>query len=627
TIMGGYNVFRGQHCCHNAYLLNEILKGEWDFDGAVVSDWNGVHDTMEAAQNGMDVEMGTSRPYAEYYLARPFREAIERGELPEALADDKVRRVLRVMFRIGMFNADRKPGARLTPEHRQSALEIAREAVVLLKNEREILPLSQAAIRNLVVIGDNATIKHALGGNSSAVKTPCEVTPLEGLRRKLGGAVRIQHFRGYPPQAEGFEPIPAEVLGTADEGAGTHGWKGACYPNRECEGEAVQSADGGIDFDWTDSAPVEGWKPAQYSGIWKTTLTPPQSGVYQFVFEGANHASFGLDGQDLIQRWENGDGADVVTKSVALEAGRVYQACVWLKPTSPKVRLRLGWVPPGSDKGGERPEEWLEAVKAADAVLFFGGLNHQYDVEGCDRRDMALHDGQNALLERIAALNPKTVAVLIGGSPMEMPWVDRVPAIVQMGYGGMEGGNAIAEILFGDVNPSGKLTMTFPKALRDAPSHALNDYAADVCDYKEGIFVGYRWYDAKGIEPLFPFGHGLSYTTFRLSEMRLEKTGDGGACVRLNVSNTGRRSGAEVVQIYLGQPECSVPRPVRELKGFMKVALQPGETRSVEVELSREAFAFWSPANGGWTVEPGEFVVEAGVSSRDIRCKTRILVA
>lgn len=628
TVMGAYNLFRGQHCCQNACLLNGILKGEWGFDGAVISDWAGVHDMRAAAENGMDIEMGTPRPFNEFFLAEPFLEALRRGDLPEALVDDKVRRVLRVMFRIGMFDpATRKPGARLTPEHRQAALAIAREAIVLLKNEGALLPLAPAALRKVVVIGGNATVKHALGGNSSAVKTPYEITPLEGICRRLGEGVEIAHFRGYPAKVDAFEPIPGEYLGTADEGAGTHGWKAKFHADREEATPPVFRADADIDFDWTDAGPLAGWVPMQYVAEWKTTLTPPQSGTYEFVFEGANHANFGIDGQDLIQRWENGDGEDIVAKSVALEAGRVYHVRVWVKPNSPKVKIRLGWIPPWVDRNAGQGEEWEDAVAKADAVLFVGGLNHQYDVEGCDRRDMALPDGQNELLERLVALNPRTVAVLVAGSPVEMPWAQKVPAIVFAGYGGMEGGTALAEVLFGDVNPSGKLTMTFPKTLADAPSHALDDYTADVCDYKEGVFTGYRWYDAKGLDVLFPFGYGLGYTTFALSDLVLEKTAEGGARALVSVTNTGGRAGAEVVQIYVGQPGCSVPRPVRELKGFAKVVLEPGETRRVEIELPREAFAFWHPAKNGWTVEPGEFVVEAGVSSRDIRCKTRILFA
>jgi len=625
TVMGAYNKFRGQFCCHNEYLVNDILKGEWGFAGSYISDWAGTEDTVEAACHGLDIEMGTARAYEEYHLARPFREAIQRGELPVALVDDKVRRNLRVMFRIGMFDKGRKPGERNTDRHQQAALEIAREGIVLLKNDGDVLPLNKKETRKLVVIGDNATARHSLGGNSSAVKALYEVTPLEGLQKKLGDAVAIQYFRGYPPSNDEFELIKAEYLGTADEGSGTHGWQARYHSNRDFQGEAdVARHEGEIDFAWTGSMGFEGWQPGYFSAVWKTTITPPQSGTYRFILEGVTQAALDLEGQRLIDRWEN-EGDNIIGKSIALEAGRVYRLAVYLQATMPEGRVRLTWVPPWFEKRGDDAVELIEAVKQADAVLFFGGLNHQYDVEGCDRRDMTLPDGQNELLAQIAGLNPKTAVVLIGGSPVEMPWVGEVPAIVQAWYAGMEGGNAMADILFGDVNPSGKLPMTFPKALADSPGHALDDYAADVCDYKEGIFTGYRWFDAKGIEPLFPFGHGLSYTKFKHDNMTLKKN-DKCVLVSLDVTNTGSRRGAEVVQIYVGQPQCSIPRPVRELKGFAKVTLQPGETKRVEIPLGRDAFAFWNVEKNGWTIEPGEFVIEAGASSRDLRCRAAVQI-
>ncbi len=609
TLMGAYNKFRGQHCCHNEHLLNEILKGEWGFDGVVISDWAGTYDTMEAARYGLDLEMGTSRPYDEYYLARPFREAIERGELEPALLDDKARRILRVMFRVRLFDADRKPGERNSTRHHQAALELAREAIVLLKNERQVLPLDPKTLRNLVVIGDNATAEHARGGNSSGVKALYEVTPLQGLRNRLGDAVKIQYFQGYPPISKSAPDIQGEYLGIADKGAGTHGWKRRYFPNRNFSGAPTESADATLDFTWDDET--------EFTISWETTLTPPRSGIYEFVLTGVNHARLEIDGEALIQCWSDGQ-KDVIAKSIELEAGHTYRFSVALTPHG-AGRVHLGWIPPGSSARQEEPLELLRAVREADAVIFVGGLNHQYDVEGSDRPDMALHDGQNELLAKILGLNPRTAVVLVGGSPVEMPWAADAPAIVQAWYAGMEGGNAIAEVLLGEVNPSGKLPMTFPRSLQDTPAHQLNDYNAEFCDYKEGVFVGYRWYDAREIEPLFPFGHGLSYTTFSLENLRLEIS-KVGVHALLNITNTGNRAGAEVVQFYVGQKACSVERPSRELKEFQKVALEPGETRLVEVFLPREAFAFWSPAANAWVVEAGEFGVEAGVSSRQICC-------
>jgi beta-glucosidase len=615
TVMGAYNLFRGQHCCHHEYLVNGILKGEWGFDGCYISDWAGTYSTLEAARYGLDVEMGTSKPYEEFYLARPFREAIERGELGEELVRDKARRVLRVMLRVGLFDAERSPGARNTPGHQQAALAVAREAIVLLKNEGNVLPLERNRIRRLVVMGDNATARHASGGHSSGVKAYYEVTPLQGLRDRLGERVEITYFQGYPDPDHAVESPNPEYLGIADEGAGTRGWKGIYFADHDFQKEAFRRADASLDFKWENASPVDATAPGQFSAKWETVLTPPESGAYEFILQGATQGGLFIDGEPIVHRFDA--GPETVCKSVELDAGTSYQLKVELRPTRASLSFKLGWLPPWSTRGKPNDDVMMDAVKNADAVLFFGGLNHQYDLESADRKDMALHEGQNELISRVVDVNPRTIVVLVSGSPTEMPWVGKVPAIVQMWYAGMEGGHAIADVLLGDVNPSGKLPMTFPKALADSPAHQLGDYAADVCRYAEGIFVGYRWFDARGIEPLFPFGHGLSYTSFALSNFTVVKR-EAGVQIQLELSNTGRCSGAEVVQIYVGQPDCPVERPVRELKGFAKVFLQPGETRRVEIELSDEAFAYWSVEKKGWVITPGEFVIEVGVSSRRI---------
>jgi beta-glucosidase len=621
TVMGAYNKFRGQYCCHNEHLVNTILKGEWGWDGCYISDWAGVKDTVEAAKYGCDIEMGTDKAFEDFFLARPFLEALRRGELDEELVNDKVRRNLRAMFRAGIFDPNRPPGERNTAKHHQAALEIAQEAVVLLKNDGAVLPLDRQALKKLVVIGDNAVTRHAPGGHSSGVKAPYEITPLEGLRNRLGDAVDIQLFQGYPAATGEAETIDPQYLALADEGAGTHGWKAEYWQERYFRGEVLRRAEVAVDFEWTDTAPFPGSEPGYFSATWETVLTTPETGSYEFILIGTHQATMLVDGIVAIHRFEG--GAETTGKSIELEAGREYKLRVELWPSRPDLRVKLGWIPPWAKKAEACDDEMLEAAKSADAVLVFGGLSHQYDLEGTDRKDMQLHEGQNELIAKLAGLNPKTAVILLAGSPVEMPWVDSIPAIVQMWYAGMEGGNAIADVLLGDVNPSGKLPMTFPKRLADSPGHALDDYEADVCHYKEGIFVGYRWFDAKNIEPLFPFGHGLSYTTFAQSDLAVETTADG-ASVSLTVANTGPRAGAEVMQIYVGQPECSVERPVRELKGFVKVALEPGESRRVEIALDRRAFSYWSEEANAWTVEPGEFVIEAGTSSRNLPLRRAI---
>jgi beta-glucosidase len=479
SVMGAYNQFRGQHCCENAYLLNQILKGEWGFRGLVVSDWNGTHHTREAAGNGLDLEMGTEgAAYEDYYLARPYRDGLRRGEFPLATLDDKVRRNLRVMIATHLLDG-RAPGSLNTQAHQDVARHVAEEAMVLLKNSGGLLPLDATRIKSLAVIGENATRLQTHGGESSEIKAFYEVTPLEGIIREAGAQLNITYAVGYGKTA----------------------------------------------------------------------------------------------------------GADAADRAVA-------------------------------------------AARAADAVVFVGGLNHDkyLDTEGSDRRDLQLPAGQAALIRRIVAANPRTVVVLVAGSPVEMgTWLGQVPAVLQAWYGGMEAGNALARVLFGEVNPSGKLPCTFPKALADSPAHALGAYPGKdgVVRYAEGLLVGYRWFDTKGIEPLFPFGHGLSYSTFGYSALQLTADSaakDGVLTVRFDLTNTSTRAGAEVVQVYVHQAHPSLSRPEKELKGFKKIFLRPGESQTVMVPLSRDAFSFYDPQRG-WIAEHDEFTIQVGSSSRDIRLR------
>ena len=623
TVMGAYNLFRGQHCCHNDYLLNHILKDEWGFEGLVVSDWNGTYDTFEAAYHGLDVEMGTWGPVNENYLADPFQAAIENGEIEEAVLDDKVRRILHVMIEIGVFRDERKPGARNTEEHQQATREVAEEAIVLLKNKETLLPLDRSEMKKLLIVGENAIRRHHGGGNSSAVKALYEITPLEGLQNLVGDDVEIEFIQGYPQSGVG-EAIPTEYLGIVDEGAGTRGWLAKFYDNRECQGEPVEIRElAEPELDWENELP-EGLSLLNFGACIEAEFTAPADETWTFYLDGCPHATLIVDCNPLLLQDDAASPAQA-GRGMQLKNGRTYKLEIRVTPNknAAPAPMRLGVVrgdePAGRD-GTER--DLLDKATAADAVLFFGGLNHLYDVEGCDRHDMKLHDGQDELIGKLAAANPKTAVILVAGSPVEMPWVDKVPAIVQMWYAGMEAGNAIARIVFGEVNPSGKLPFTFPKKLEDSPAHYLNDYDENVCHYREGVFVGYRWYDVRGIDPLFEFGHGLSYTAFEYSNLTIETaTGSDDIAVRVTatVKNTGNRAGKEVVQLYVGDKECSVPRPVRELKGFAKIELQPGEEKQATFDLTPRDLSYFHPVTRRWTCEPGDFTIEVGASSRDIR--------
>ncbi|MFA5293339.1 MAG: glycoside hydrolase family 3 C-terminal domain-containing protein [Phycisphaerae bacterium] len=488
TLMAAYNLFRGQHCCQNEYLLNEILKKEWGFSGAVISDWGGVYNTKEAALNGMDIEMGTKVPngvrndFENYFLAKPFLNEIRQGALPESVLDDKVKRILYVMHKINMFDKNRKPGAFNTPDHQKTALDVAQEAIVLLKNDKGLLPIA-ADVKSIAVIGENAAMEQAHGGGSSNIKAKYEITPLEALQKKLNGRVTLNVAQGYSFQ---------------------------------------------------DDASV----------------------------------------QKLI-------------------------------------------------------DEAVEAAKKSDIVIVFGGLNHQFETEGRDRKDMKLPYHQDKLIRAVAEANPKTIVVLICGSPVEVyQWVDAVGAVVQGWYAGMEAGTAMVNVLFGDVNPSGKLPFTFPVRLEDSPVDVYGDYLGDnegnIVEYREDILVGYRYYDTKKVAPQFCFGHGLSYTQFEYDKLKISpaqiKAGRQ-TVVSLEVKNVGNSFGAEVVQLYINAPESSVIRPEKELKGFAKVFLKPGQKNTVRFVIDESHLSFYDESKKQWTAENGIFNVLIGSSSRDIRLK------
>jgi len=473
AIMGAYNKLHGQHCCHNDYLLNEVLKEEWGFKGLVLSDWDGTHDTREAALNGLDLEMGTEKKYDDYYLAAPYHAGLGKGEFPMAGLDDKVRRNLRVMVATHVLDAGRKTGSLNTAAHQAVARQVAEEGIVLLKNEKNLLPLDASKVKLIAVIGENATRLHSRGGNSSAIKAFYEVTPLDGIIMRAGGRASVTYAEGY----------------------------------------------------------------------------------------------------------RKGAGPDLAERAVA-------------------------------------------AASAADIVIYIGGLNHAlgFDCEGEDRKDMKLPYGQDDLIRRVVMANPNTIVVLEGLMVETEAWLQQIPAVLQAWYPGMEGGNALARVLFGDVNPSAKLPCTIPKRLADSPAHAVGAYpgANGTVTYSEGLLVGYRWFDTKNVEPQFPFGFGLSYTEFEYSNLRLVPM-ESGLTVEFEIRNSGKVAGAEVAQLYVHQEKSSVLRPEKELKGFRKLFLKPGQTETVSIPLTRTAFAYYSPEQKAWVAEKAGFKIMVGSSSRDIR--------
>ncbi|MGA2052736.1 MAG: glycoside hydrolase family 3 C-terminal domain-containing protein [Opitutales bacterium] len=497
SVMAAYNKFRGEYCAQNDYLLNQILKKDWGFQGLVMTDWGAAHDTKALAYGGLDLEMGThvaaDVDYDTYYLAQPFLDGVNSGQYPMALLNDKARRNLYVM--IASHVLDQRPAGSInTAAHQAMARRVAEEGMVLLKNDQNALPLDPAQIKSIAVIGDNATRLQAAGGESSGIKAFYEISPLAGILNRVGNRVNVTFSQGY------LAPSPGRNRARTNAGADTSG---------------------------------------------NTTL---------------------------------------IANAVA-------------------------------------------AAKQADVAIVVCGLNKNFDTEGRDRPDLKLPFNQDDLIQSIVAANPRTIVVLVAGSPVEMgPWLQKVPAVLLAWYGGSEAGNALARILFGDVNPSGKLPCTFPKQLADTPAAAFGPEAYPGVNgeetYKEGLLVGYRWYDTKNIEPLFPFGHGLSYTTFQYSNLKLlpgDESKGIWATVQFDVTNTGAREGEEVAQVYVRQAKPSLPRPDKELKGFYKLPLQPGETETVAIPLGQRAFAYYDPDKKGWLAEAGDFQILVGSSSRDLR--------
>ena len=614
TVMNGYNRFRGVFCSHSDYLNNQVLKREWGFPGFVVSDWSGLHDTVEGALGGLDVEMNAGD--AIRFYKQPLIDAVREGRVPETAVDDHARRVLYVMAKVGKLGGvARAPGVRATEDHLAFAREVAEQAIVLLKNDREVLPLDRAKIRRLLVVGPNATARHTGGGWSAEGKPPYETTPLEGLRKLLGEQVEIQHLAG--PFAESFEAVPELAITTIDtsdlaQGAAVRGWRAEYFASDDFGGERLARG-----FERKPGSGARGG-PVR----WTTEIVAPESGEYRLAATHAGRARVRVDGVSVIEA-DAGAASRRSEGLVNLERGKAYVFAIEHAPAPEGGSFEFGWRLPSREPVS--PERLAELAGAADAVLFFTGnrLGHgrAQEGEGADRPDLSLPEGENEAVAAVLAARPDAVVVNQSGSPVEMPWVDRAATLVQYWFCGMDGGTALARVLLGEVEPSGRLPFTFPRRLADSPAHALGNYGPVRVEYAEGVFIGYRWHDATGREPLFPFGHGLGYTRFELgapdvSENKL-RAGDA-LSVRGELRNVGARAGAGVVQLYVEDVTASVPRPPRELKGFAKLRLAAGETGVAEFTLTPRDFAFWDEVSGGWKIEPGEFVLRAGLSSREL---------
>lgn len=608
TIMGAYNRFRGTNANQSKHLVMDILKGEWGYKGVLLTDWNVDINTYDAAMNGLDIEMGTiADSYDDYLLAQPMIDMIKAGKIPESVLDDKVRRVLRVQLTIGMMDKYRKSGARNTKEHQMAAKKIAQEGVVLLKNN-QLLPLDKNTIKNILVLGPNADKVHGLGGGSSEVPALYEITPLQGLKNKLGNDVNITVMRARYDGV--LMPIASDYV-TSRHWTGTPAWNMFRYSDPERTNATGDSAI--VDSSYTSPEGID----KEYVTM-TATIRPLVTGEHTLKVSTQGEFKLSINGTPTFTHTSS--TGDIATKKVQLNGGESYQFEILYNGNQ---NFTLGWDAPGDLFTPEK--EYLAAAKNADVVLYFGGLSHGDDREAIDRPHMKLPNHQDPVISKVIEANKNTVVFLIAGSAVEMPWVDQANAIVWGWYGGMEAGNAYADILFGDVNPSGKLPITLPKALEDTAPIALNDYNPIESVYPEGVFIGYRWFEKQNIDPLFPFGHGLSYTDFEYSDIKISSKairGDDTVTITAKVTNTGDVTGGEIVQLYLNDEVASVERPAKELKGFQKVFLEPGETKPVSITLDKRALSFWDEPANDWRAEPGKFNVMLGASVSDIRLQT-----
>ncbi len=611
AVMSGYNRVNGTYACQNDHTLLDILKGEWGFDGIVMSDWFGTYDANVPA-GGLDLEMpGPGR----WMSAEHVKLALANGTLTTETLDDKIHRLLGVLEKAGLFeNPTLGPErAKDRPEHRVIIREAAREAIVLLKNDG-VLPLKK--IKSIAVIGPHADRPQILGGGSSSVTPHYAISPFEGIRANAKN-IQVKTAPGCFIHKNLPAPAP-ETLFTSDERSGL---SLSLFDNTDLSGApAYSEATTRVQYGWYEHT-VPKVNQEAFSMRMEGFFMPQESGTHTFAINAIGQARLYFDDKLVIDHWAASESGRQKTVDLQLTAGKGYPLRVeYVWKGNPRWRsLSFGHLPPHA------PDLIAEAVELAsrsDVVVLVAGLNGEWESEGFDRVDMKLPGAQNELIERVAEANQNTIVVLNAGSPVEMPWIDKVSAVIQLWYDSQEQGNALADILLGSVNPSGKLPTTFPIRLQDNPAYINYPGTNGRVQYGEGVFVGYRYYDKKELAPLFPFGHGLSYTTFAYSDLRLSAksiTSDQSLEVELDVANTGKVAGKEVVQLYIHPVNSRMSRPEKELKAFSKVELKPNETKTITFKLDREAFWYFDEGQDSWAIEPGDFEILIGASSRDIR--------
>ena len=616
AVMCAYNKLNGPYCSENDYLLVDVLKNKWKFNGLVMSDWGAVHSSIPVFNSGMDLEMPTGK----YLNADSLFQKIKSGELSELKLDDKVRRILRVMFTIGLFDGYQYDSTKVnTDKHKQVALNIAKDGIVLLKNENSILPLDLNNIKSIAVIGPNSKVAITGGGGSSMVVPFKSVSPLEALQNKIGDKVKINFTQGSMIDGD-TNPIDPRFLFT-DKDEKENGFKGEYFTNINLEGEPARlNVDKSISFMWNDKGPFENFQKDNFSVRWIGYLKPDKSDKYTFDISSDDGVRLYIDDKLIINDWN--DHA-VLTNSYTMElnAGQLYKIKLEYYEKGGGAIIKFGWRKPNE----QLISDAITAAKNSDIAIVFAGTNANYESEGFDRKDLVLPNEQDDLIKRVAEANPNTIVVLTTGSPVLMDdWLNNVDGLIEAWFAGEQAGSAIVEVLLGETNPSGKLPMTFPKRWEDCSAFDSYKKLDGTTIYEDGIYVGYRHFEKNNIKPLFPFGFGLSYTTFKYNDLKLSSKDvnqNDKLLVKFSVKNTGNVNGSEVVQLYIKDIKSSIDRPVKELKGFKKVNLNPGEEKVVEFTIDKNALSFFDPKTKEWTAENGEFEILIGSSSQDIKLK------
>ena len=609
AIMDSYNLTNGVHLTQSGYFNTDIARKDWGFQGIMMSDWDATYDAVAAANGGMDLEM----PSGKFMNRTTLLPAIKSGKVSEATIDEKVRRILRTAIQFGWLDREQTDLSipRLNADGRQVALEAIRSGMVLLKNDGNVLPLDRGKIKSIAVIGPDAHPGQPVGGGSGEVRPFSTTSFLQGVANYLGSGAKVYYAAGLPTLSE----MASQTHFTTEANGGKAGLKAEFFDNTSLSGKpGIERIDDRASY---DPGTTDGMAANDQSIRWTGYFTPATPGDHLVFVQGpGENGGYRLyvDKKLVIDDWTQAY-AFLSQVKVPLQAGpHQVELDYFVKRGWGKTKLNLGIV---------RPEDLVSAeaksiAAHADAVVVAVGFDPSTEGESGDRM-FVLPPGQNELISQIGDINKNTIVAVTSGGGVDMvPWIDHVPGLFQTWYAGQEGGTALAQLIFGDANPSGKLPITIEKRWEDNPAHdTYHPRGADKkVVYTEGVFIGYRGYDKSGVKPLFPFGYGLSYTTFAYKNLSVSSpSASGDVEVHFDVTNTGNRAGAEVAQVYVGDRHSSVPRPVRELKGFSKVNLGAGETKQVSVTLDRRAFAYYDVKKHDWTVEPGDFEILVGSSS------------